>query len=154
MKRLLLLSCGLAIAAGCSSQTASKLGDTAPVQMPDRLAARTVLEDVKLHDKTVREISQRVRAQVEDDMRFRAQEAGDPDAGVAMRLTTVGALEKEHLFPNSYLADDTQVVLATSQGQFHAWGAENGAVARPAYGQLVGMFDPITGETLGTGLRP
>lgn len=154
MKRLALALTGLTLVAGCQLQTIAPSSRQAEVAMPQAAAPETVLADVRLGDTRVTTLKSDVRDRVVDDMRFRAAEAGNTGGEVQVRITTIAELKAQHAFAHSYLSDDSQVVLATSEGRFEVADAEGGAQSRKVYAKLMGMFDPVTGETLGLGYLP
>ena len=146
---------GLAISAGCSNLAPSWLGKSEPAAQPFAAASETVLEEVRLNEGLdVGLVADQAGARITDDMKFRAAEAGAAEAAVDLQLTTVGDLKARKQFTHSYLSDDTQVVLATSEGRFEVEDAAGGAAPKRVYGRMTGMFDPVTGETLGFGYRP
>ncbi len=154
MKRFGITLASALLAVGCASQSSPRLGSVEPANIPNSAAAETLLNNVRLHDAAILAITPAVASRIADDMRFRAGEAGDADAGVTSRLTTIGAVKKQQLFTNSYLSDDTQVVLATSEGRFEVPSAADAAAPKHAFGRMAGIFDPKTGETLGMGFVP
>lgn len=155
MMRLALILAGLSMLAGCQLQSVAPSSGSAPGARPEATAPEMRLSDVRLgNGSRITALDPAVRNRVVDDMRFRAAEAGMPGAAVEVQLTTVAELESRHLFSHSYLSDDSQVVLATSEGRFEVADPADGSQPGKVYSKLMGMFDPTTGETLGLGYRP
>jgi hypothetical protein len=143
-----ILFCAL-LAVGCASQTSPRQPHLIPP------ASETSLTGMRLgSDQGVSRIATGVRRLVAEDMRFWAAKAGVLDSAVEMGLASVGDLKKENIFTNSFLSDDTQVVVATSEGRFEVGDIADKTAPRRTFGRLIGMYEPITGETLGTGFLP
>ncbi len=155
MKRLALALAGLAMLVGCQIQNQAPASRTTVATLPQAAGPETVLDDVRLGaGAPLKALGSDVRGRVIDDMQFRAAEAGVQDAAVTVRLATVAELKSQHRFASSYLSDDSQVVLATSEGRFEVADDTGGAAPKMTYGRMMGMFDPVTGETLGLGFVP
>ncbi|MBM3275904.1 MAG: hypothetical protein FJZ00_12180, partial [Candidatus Sericytochromatia bacterium] len=114
-----ILFCAL-LAVGCASQTPPRQTHLIPP------ASETSLTGMRLgSEQGVNRIASGVRRLVAEDMRFWAAKAGVLDTAVDMRLATVGDLKKDHIFTNSFLSDDTQVVVASSEGRFEVGDIED-----------------------------
>lgn len=155
MKRLALALTGLVAIAGCQILSPAPVSHTAPVSLPRAAAPEILLDAERLQVGAAADaVTPAARQAVLSSMKARAAEAGVPAAGVDLTVVTVGTIKARRHFAYSYLSDDSKVVLATSEGRFEVADAENGVQPTKVYGKLMGMFDPVTGDTLGLGFVP